>query len=80
MMAYGVALCSSSRGSFLPRMLGLTDQGSIETVVRPENELANPSIALPSYFRLKRSIDIIGSVALLLVLSPLFITVVGWSF
>ena len=56
--------------SFLPRMVGLTDRNPIQ-VVTPERKSAKPSIALPAYLRLRRPLDIIGSLVLLLLLSPL---------
>jgi len=63
--------------SFLPRMIGLTDQDKVKEAVFSAQELTKPSIALPSYLGLKRFIDIIGSLALLFLLSPLFILVAG---
>jgi lipopolysaccharide/colanic/teichoic acid biosynthesis glycosyltransferase len=63
--------------SLLPRMIGLTDphKGKIAAISGPE--LTKPSIALPAYLGLKRCIDVMGSLALLLLLSPLFIAVAG---
>jgi lipopolysaccharide/colanic/teichoic acid biosynthesis glycosyltransferase len=63
--------------SFLPRMIGLTDQDKVTGAALSGPELTKPSIALPPYQRLKRFIDVMGSVALLLFLSPLFILVAG---
>jgi lipopolysaccharide/colanic/teichoic acid biosynthesis glycosyltransferase len=63
--------------SFVPRMIGLTDQGKVEVAALSGQELTKPSIALPPYLGLKRFIDIVGSVALLFLLSPLFILVTG---
>jgi lipopolysaccharide/colanic/teichoic acid biosynthesis glycosyltransferase len=63
--------------SFLPRMIGLTDQDKGKGAALSGQELTKPSIALPPYLRLKRFIDVMGSVALLLFLSPLFILVAG---
>jgi len=57
--------------SFLPRMVGLTDRGRVEVAVASEQKAAEPSIPLPSYLRLKRPLDVVGSVVLLLLLSPL---------
>jgi lipopolysaccharide/colanic/teichoic acid biosynthesis glycosyltransferase len=66
--------------AFLPRMIGLTDQQPAETAVVSEHKLAKPSIALPSFVRFKRAIDIIGSLTLLLLLSPIFTLVAGLVF
>ena len=66
--------------SFLPRMIGLTVQDRVEVAVSTEHEFAKPSIALPSFLKVKRLIDIIGSLALLFVLSPLFSLVARTGF
>ena len=62
---------------FLPRMIGLTDQVQDVVAADPESVLAQPDIPLPSYLRLKRLIDVVGSLALLVLLSPLFGVVTG---
>jgi lipopolysaccharide/colanic/teichoic acid biosynthesis glycosyltransferase len=55
---------------FLPRMLGVSVPRSAASVasVLPAREV--PSPALPSYFVLKRWIDVIGSLALIVLLFP----------
>jgi len=60
--------------SFLPRMMGLTDSG-VEVAAAPEQQPVEPAVALPAYVRFKRPIDIVGSLALLLLLSPLLLIV-----
>jgi lipopolysaccharide/colanic/teichoic acid biosynthesis glycosyltransferase len=56
--------------SFLPRMIGVTEwKPPVEAV---PGKTVQPSFAVPSYFRLKRWIDIIGSFALIAILTPLF--------
>ena len=61
---------------FLPRMIGLTGQleGGVATVAENETQ---PAVPLPSYLRLKRLIDVVGSLAALALLSPLFVAVAG---
>jgi lipopolysaccharide/colanic/teichoic acid biosynthesis glycosyltransferase len=57
--------------SFLPRMIGVTEWKAPEkaiSVARPQ-----PSDPLPAYFRVKRGIDVVGSLALTALFSPLFI-------
>src|SRR5215470_10484551 len=55
--------------SYLPRMLGLTEQGPSSLKVVAANDTA-PEYGL--FFRLKRFIDIFGSLALMILLLPLF--------
>jgi lipopolysaccharide/colanic/teichoic acid biosynthesis glycosyltransferase len=57
--------------SFLPRMVGLTDRNRTEVAVASAPKAAMPSIALPSYLRFRRPLDIIGSLVMLLLLTPL---------
>jgi lipopolysaccharide/colanic/teichoic acid biosynthesis glycosyltransferase len=59
--------------SFLPRMVGLTDRDRTEVAVAPERKAATPSIALPSYLRFRRPLDIVGSLVMLLLFSPLLV-------
>ena len=61
--------------SFLPRMMGLTDSRVDEVAAPPEQQPAQPAIALPAFVRFKRPIDILGSLALLLLLSPILLIV-----
>jgi lipopolysaccharide/colanic/teichoic acid biosynthesis glycosyltransferase len=58
--------------SFLPRMMGLAVPDPVGAAVSADHKFTTPSIALSSFLRVKRSIDIVGSLALLLLLSPLF--------
>ena len=62
---------------FLPRMIGLTDQVQDVVAADAESELTQPAIPLPSYLRQKRLIDVVGALALLVLLSPLFVVVTG---
>jgi lipopolysaccharide/colanic/teichoic acid biosynthesis glycosyltransferase len=56
---------------FLPRMIGLTERGPteepIDSVPRQAIPLSSPSL----FYRSKRALDIIGSIALIVFLSPL---------
>jgi lipopolysaccharide/colanic/teichoic acid biosynthesis glycosyltransferase len=59
--------------SFLPRMLGLTEQTAFRVAVidnPPRQELA---AKLGVYLRVKRFIDVIGSLALMILLLPVFL-------
>jgi lipopolysaccharide/colanic/teichoic acid biosynthesis glycosyltransferase len=57
--------------SFLPRMIGVTEwQPSLAAVAA---EPVASSFAVPSYFRVKRWIDIVGSFALIVIFAPLFL-------
>jgi lipopolysaccharide/colanic/teichoic acid biosynthesis glycosyltransferase len=58
--------------SYLPRMIGLT-QGTELTAAPKRRELEKPGFAIPAYFRVKRWIDVFGSLALLVMFSPLFL-------
>jgi lipopolysaccharide/colanic/teichoic acid biosynthesis glycosyltransferase len=58
--------------SFVPRMVGLTDRGAADVTVTSPPEAAKPPFPLPSYVRFKRPIDIIGSLVLLVLLTPLW--------
>jgi lipopolysaccharide/colanic/teichoic acid biosynthesis glycosyltransferase len=63
--------------SYLPRMLGLTEEGSsrLEVVVAADS---GPERHV--FLRLKRFVDILGSLALMVLLSPLFVvaTLLVW--
>lgn len=55
--------------AYLPRMLGLTEQGA------PDLEVVATAAPVPEqrfFLRLKRAIDVVGSLALLVLLLPLF--------
>jgi lipopolysaccharide/colanic/teichoic acid biosynthesis glycosyltransferase len=57
---------------FLPRMIGITEQASpVADNSEPVQEM--PSFAVPSFFRVKRAIDIVASLALMVLLTPLFL-------
>jgi lipopolysaccharide/colanic/teichoic acid biosynthesis glycosyltransferase len=59
--------------SFLPRMIGITEWGASDMTSPPVvPSLAPPSFARPSFFRLKRCIDLIGSLVLIVLLFPVF--------
>src|SRR5262249_24719728 len=59
--------------SFLPRMIGVTEwtASPIERNATLVPEM--PRLVAPSFFRLKRTIDIFGSLILLVILSPLLL-------
>jgi lipopolysaccharide/colanic/teichoic acid biosynthesis glycosyltransferase len=58
---------------FLPRLIGVTERKAspVEPVFKPV--IAGPAPALPVFFRLKRWIDVLGSLALIILLSPVFL-------
>lgn len=62
--------------SFLPRLIGATPSSSADTEAAPEILPEKPSFALPSYFVLKRCIDVLASLAMIVVFLPL-ITIVA---
>jgi len=55
--------------SFLPRMIGVTEQKV--TNVAAISQPVRPSFALPSFFWLKRWIDVVGSLILIVLLFPI---------
>jgi lipopolysaccharide/colanic/teichoic acid biosynthesis glycosyltransferase len=55
--------------SFLPRMIGVTEWQPSKIAAAPD--VAKPLFAPPAYFLVKRGIDILGSLALLVLCSPL---------
>jgi lipopolysaccharide/colanic/teichoic acid biosynthesis glycosyltransferase len=60
--------------SFLTRMIGITERSTsdatmADTRIAPEQ----PSVTLPSFFSVKRAIDIVGAMILLVLLSPLLL-------
>jgi lipopolysaccharide/colanic/teichoic acid biosynthesis glycosyltransferase len=59
--------------AFLPRMLGLTDWTEADGVVAVEPVQAAPPVPVPHFFRIKRAIDIVGSLALIILLCPIFL-------
>jgi lipopolysaccharide/colanic/teichoic acid biosynthesis glycosyltransferase len=58
---------------FLPRMIGLTEPQPSHAPIESMTDRAIPSFAPSWFFRCKRALDIIGSLALLVCLSPLMI-------
>ena len=59
--------------SFLPRMIGVTERKAVNVAVTPQRGPQTPSVALPAFFRLKRWIDVVGSLVLIVLLFPLFL-------
>jgi lipopolysaccharide/colanic/teichoic acid biosynthesis glycosyltransferase len=60
--------------TFLPRMIGLSERKPSNAPAAISEPIASgPSLALPPIFRLKRWIDIVGSLMLLVLLSPLLV-------
>jgi lipopolysaccharide/colanic/teichoic acid biosynthesis glycosyltransferase len=51
--------------SFLPRMIGVTEKKGTNVAI---SQAVQPSFALPSFFRLKRWIDVVGSLILIVLL------------
>ncbi len=66
--------------SFLPRMIGVTEWKEASEGLASASEGQVPSVDLPPYFRLKRWIDVLGSLALIALLSPvmLFAALLVW--
>jgi lipopolysaccharide/colanic/teichoic acid biosynthesis glycosyltransferase len=64
--------------SFLPRMIGVTERKAVNVaVVIPQRGPETPSVALSAFFRLKRWIDVVGSLVLIVLLFPLFLVAGG---
>lgn len=59
--------------AFLPRMLGLTDWTEADGLVNAEPLQAAPPQPVPHFFRVKRAIDIVGSLVLIILLFPIFL-------
>jgi lipopolysaccharide/colanic/teichoic acid biosynthesis glycosyltransferase len=59
--------------TFLPRMIGLSERKSTTAAVISKPVESGPTFALPPFFRLKRWIDIIGSLALIVLFFPLLV-------
>jgi lipopolysaccharide/colanic/teichoic acid biosynthesis glycosyltransferase len=59
--------------SFLPRMIGVTEWKPSQVADSFKSVQGEPSFALPPFFRLKRFIDIFGSLALIVLFSPILI-------
>src|SRR5437016_949623 len=60
--------------TFLPRMIGLSERKpTTAPAVIPKPVDSGPAFALPQFFRLKRSIDIVGSLALIVLFFPLLV-------
>jgi lipopolysaccharide/colanic/teichoic acid biosynthesis glycosyltransferase len=64
--------------SFLPRMIGVTERKAVNVaVVIPQRGPETPSVAPSPFFRLKRWIDVVGSLVLIVLLFPLFLVAGG---
>src|SRR6476659_10018357 len=59
--------------TFLPRMLGLSERKPTTAAVISKPVESTPTFALPAFFRLKRWIDIVGSLALIVLFFPLLV-------
>jgi lipopolysaccharide/colanic/teichoic acid biosynthesis glycosyltransferase len=60
--------------TFLPRMLGLSERKpTTAAAVISKPVESSPTFALPAFFRLKRWIDIVGSLALIVLFFPLLV-------
>ena len=60
--------------SFLPRMIGATKPiPAAASEALPEPAVAEPYLVQPSFFRLKRWIDVIGSLTLIVLAFPVFL-------
>src|SRR6516162_8447722 len=60
--------------TFLPRMIGLSERKpTTAPAVTPKPVESGPTFALPPFFRLKRWIDIVGSLALIVLFFPLLV-------
>jgi lipopolysaccharide/colanic/teichoic acid biosynthesis glycosyltransferase len=57
---------------FLPRVIGLTERKTADTVITSEPIPEAPA-APRSFFQIKRCIDVIGSLALIVLLSPILV-------
>src|SRR5262244_3886429 len=58
--------------TFLPRMIGLSERKPAPAIISKPVE-SGPTFALPPFFRLKRWIDIVGSLALIVLFFPLLV-------
>jgi lipopolysaccharide/colanic/teichoic acid biosynthesis glycosyltransferase len=58
---------------FLPRMLGLSERKPTTAALISKPVESSPTFALPPFFRLKRWIDIVGSLALIVLFFPLLV-------
>jgi lipopolysaccharide/colanic/teichoic acid biosynthesis glycosyltransferase len=58
---------------FLPRMIGITEPQAAVVAVHSEPLQEAPAFAPPLFFRVKRAIDIVASLALMVLLIPVFI-------
>jgi lipopolysaccharide/colanic/teichoic acid biosynthesis glycosyltransferase len=59
--------------TFLPRMLGVSERKPTTAAVISKPVESSPTFALPPFFRLKRWIDIVGSLALIVLFFPLLV-------
>jgi lipopolysaccharide/colanic/teichoic acid biosynthesis glycosyltransferase len=59
--------------TFLPRMIGVSERKPTTVAVISKPVESGPAFALPPFFRLKRWIDIVGSLALIVLFFPLLV-------
>jgi lipopolysaccharide/colanic/teichoic acid biosynthesis glycosyltransferase len=59
--------------SFLPRMIGITEWMPSEVVANAEAPQGAPAFVAPAFFRLKRWIDVVGSLLLIVLFFPLLV-------
>src|SRR5262252_2997509 len=59
--------------TFLPRMIGLSERKPTTAAAVISEPVESPAFALPAFFRLKRWIDIVGSLALIVLFFPLLV-------
>jgi lipopolysaccharide/colanic/teichoic acid biosynthesis glycosyltransferase len=61
--------------TFLPRMIGVSERrpSNAQAIIREEPVESRPSLAVPPFFRLKRWIDIVGSLALIALFFPFLV-------
>jgi lipopolysaccharide/colanic/teichoic acid biosynthesis glycosyltransferase len=59
--------------TFLPRMIGVSERKPTTAAVISKPVESDPALALPAFFRLKRWIDIVGSLTLIVLFLPLLV-------
>src|SRR5499427_4821548 len=59
--------------TFLPRMIGVSERKPTTAAAVISEPVESPAFALPAFFRLKRWIDIVGSLALIVLFFPLLV-------
>ena len=68
-------MARTSSNSFIELSPGapVTERKAVNVAVTPQRGPQTPSVALPALFRLKRWIDVVGSLVLIVLLFPLFL-------